>query len=96
MIPSKAIAAVASSALRNYAEYEQNVLTFRVKGKELGTYLHECIILFIIALHGKDRVPGAFGADLHLLHLLIEEVRKVLFVHVGSDTANIESAGLAG
>jgi hypothetical protein len=92
MIPSKAIAAVASSALRNYRGVKISSCG-RWNGKK---YLDEGIVLFVIALDCQDRVTRCTCTNAHFDHLAIEKVGKVLFIHVWRDASNIEATRLAG
>ena len=88
MIPSNAIAAVASSADRNCGD----VRTGQWVCHFLGTHLDEGITFLIIALHGQNRVARATSADVHLCHLLVEEVGQVLLVNICGDTSDVQSA----
>ena len=70
MMPSKAMAAVASSALRNY----------KIKrlswGDVLGiidTYFDKGIALFVVHLDSENRITRCASSDTHFLHLRVEE-----------------------
>lgn len=91
MIPSNAIAAVASSALRNYG---RNTLSRKPCTTSLFAYLNEGIVLLIVALNSKYRFPRATGADTHFDHFGIEEFGQVLLVDLGCDAPYVETTGL--
>jgi hypothetical protein len=95
MIPSKAIAAVASSALRNYRQIRISDNETFVEA-ERQFYLDKRIIFFVVALDCQNGVSGSTCADAHFDHLAIEEVSQVLFINIGSDAANVETTGLTG
>jgi hypothetical protein len=89
MIPSKAIAAVASSALRNCGISVQ-----QDDRSPWKTHLDKRVALFIIALHGKDWVPGCPSADLHLGHLVVEEIGEILLIDLRCDAAYVQAPRL--
>jgi hypothetical protein len=82
------MAAVASSALRNYEELSARRTT------NIQTYLDKRIALFIIALYGKNWVPGRASTDLHLGHLLVEEIGEIRLIDFWGDAADIQTPRL--
>lgn len=62
----------------------------------MKVYLNEGIVLFVIALNGKNRFSSSICTDVHFGHLLVEEVGKILLVDVGGYTANVQTTGLTG
>lgn len=67
---------------------------FYVKGLDL-TYLDEGVVLFVVALYGQNRGTRRSRSNIHLDHLAVEEVGKVLFSDIRGDAANIQTTGLA-
>ena len=55
------------------------------------TNLNESVAFLIIALNCKYRIARASGADLHLSHLGVKQVGKILLVDLWSDTADVKT-----
>ena len=99
MIPSNAIAAVASSALRNYKGNPISSVTRFMKDmnkqrEKIKTNLNESVIFLEVTLNSQDGSTGSTSANVHFLHLRVEEVCQVLLVDIRSDAANVQATRL--
>ena len=99
MIPSNAIAAVASSALRNYKGNPISSVTRFMKDmnkqrEKIKTNLNKSVIFLVVTLNSQDGSTGSTSANVHFLHLRVEEVGEILFGDLGRDAANVQSSRL--
>ena len=58
-------------------------------------YLHKRVVLFVVALDGKNRIAWSTCANIHLDHLAVEEVSEVLLVDIRGNAADVEAARLS-
>jgi hypothetical protein len=57
-------------------------------------YLDKRIALLVIALHGKNGVPGRACTDLHLGHLHVEEISEIRLVDFWRNAADVQAPRL--
>ena len=95
MIPSKAMAAVASSGIRNF-RYSCQLTSARIDHPRVTyrTDLDECVALLVVQLNARDGFARHLDGETLLPHLRIEELCQRRLVAGQLDVADVETLAL--
>lgn len=91
-MPSNAMAAVASSGVRNCKEDKNESHIGEIRSR---TYLYEGVALLVVELYGHHGITSRSGREALFSHLLVEKVCQVLLVARQLHIADVESLALS-
>lgn len=58
--------------------------------------LNKCIVFFVVALNGQNRISWGSCTYAHFNHFTVEEIGKILFVDIGGNAADVQTTRLTG